>query len=686
MPSTILVVEDEVLVARDIKSRLIRMGYEVLDTARKGAEAIEKALALKPDLVLMDIHLADEIDGIEAALRIRETIDVPVIFCTAYADEETLERAKISTPYGYVLKPFDNRELEINIEIALYKHNIEIDLNNTRRRLDATLTSISDGVIATDMAGQICLINPMAESITGWCQQSAINQNLGQVMPLQAFEATGRLMDTNNIANEEITSALRQVVVAHDGKLVPIEVSTNFIKSASEELVVITFRDISKQIQYEQKIRHSAFYDDLTELPNRALFMNRLESSINRRKRGFKDSFAAVLIDLDGFSPIHEGLGHEMGDKLLSEVATRIAMTVRPDDTISRFSADIFAILLDPVDSAAGAIQACERIQRAIEKPIDLGSTTVDISATAGIVFDQELYNSAEEMVRDADTAIHRAKLDAKGAYVIFDNQMYQNALKFIERKSSMQQALNDKVFTVYYQPIVDTLTSKLVSMEALVRWKDPQEGFISPVEFIPIAEQTGLIMPLGEYVLRSVCEQIKVWEKEGFSGFSVAVNLSLRQFETDLPSIIESIMLETGVSASALSLEITEGIASKNVEQNVQMLQSLRSLGLSISIDDFGTGYSSLAYLKRFPLNTLKIDRSFIQDIESNEDDREITKAIIAMGQNLKLKVLAEGVENVEQLAILKSSGCDYIQGYYFSKPLPPNEVQPFLRNNSMI
>ena len=190
MPSTILVVEDEVLVARDIKSRLIRMGYEVLDTARKGAEAIEKALALKPDLVLMDIHLADEIDGIEAALRIRETIDVPVIFCTAYADEETLERAKISTPYGYVLKPFDNRELEINIEIALYKHNIEIDLNNTRRRLDATLTSISDGVIATDMAGQICLINPMAESITGWCQQSAINQNLGQVMPLQAFEAT----------------------------------------------------------------------------------------------------------------------------------------------------------------------------------------------------------------------------------------------------------------------------------------------------------------------------------------------------------------------------------------------------------------------------------------------------------------------------------------------------------------
>jgi diguanylate cyclase (GGDEF)-like protein/PAS domain S-box-containing protein len=686
MPSSILVVEDEVLVARDIKSRLIRMGYEVLDTARKGSEAIDKSLALKPDLILMDIHLADEIDGIEAAVRIRQTLEVPVIFCTAYADEETLERAKISTPYGYVLKPFDNRELEINIEIALYKHNIEIDLNNTRKRLDATLTSISDGVIATDLAGQICLINPMAERITGWCQHTAMNQNLGRVMPLQAFEGAGRVVDTENIASEEPISELRQVMLATNDQQVPIEVSTNVIKSASEELVVITFRDISKQIHYEQKIRHSAFYDDLTELPNRALFMNRLESSINRRKRGFKESFAVVFIDLDGFSPINEGLGHEIGDKLLSEVATRIAMTVRPDDTISRFSADIFAVLLDPVDSAAGAIQACERIQRAIEKPIDLGSTTVDISATAGIVFDQELYNSAEEMVRDADTAIHRAKLDAKGTYVIFDNQMYQNALKFIERKSSMQQAMNDKVFIVHYQPIVDTDSSKLVSMEALVRWPDPQEGYISPGEFIPIAEQTGLIMPLGEFVLRSVCEQIKVWENEGFSGFRVAVNLSLRQFDTDLPSIIESIMLETGVSASSLALEITEGIASKNVEQNVRMLQALRSLGLSISIDDFGTGYSSLAYLKRFPLNTLKIDRSFIQDIHTNEDDREITKAIIAMGQNLKLKVLAEGVENLEQLEILKQSGCDYIQGFYFSKALPANEIQAFLKTNSMI
>ncbi|MDG1207425.1 MAG: EAL domain-containing protein [Pseudomonadales bacterium] len=686
MPSSILVVEDEVLVARDIKSRLIRMGYEVLDTAKKGSEAIDKSLALKPDLILMDIHLADEIDGIEAAVRIRQTMEVPVIFCTAYADEETLERAKISTPYGYVLKPFDNRELEINIEIALYKHNIEIDLNNTRKRLDATLTSISDGVIATDLDGQICLINPMAERITGWCQHTAMNQNLGRVMPLQAFEGAGRVVDTENIASEEPISELRQVMLATNDQQVPIEVSTNVIKSASEELVVITFRDISKQIHYEQKIRHSAFYDDLTELPNRALFMNRLESSINRRKRGFKESFAVVFIDLDGFSPINEGLGHEIGDKLLSEVATRIAMTVRPDDTISRFSADIFAVLLDPVDSAAGAIQACERIQRAIEKPIDLGSTTVDISATAGIVFDQELYNSAEEMVRDADTAIHRAKLDAKGTYVIFDNQMYQNALKFIERKSSMQQAMNDKVFIVHYQPIVDTDSSKLVSMEALVRWPDPQEGYISPGEFIPIAEQTGLIMPLGEFVLRSVCEQIKVWENEGFSGFRVAVNLSLRQFDTDLPSIIESIMLETGVSASSLALEITEGIASKNVEQNVRMLQALRSLGLSISIDDFGTGYSSLAYLKRFPLNTLKIDRSFIQDIDTNEDDREITKAIIAMGQNLKLKVLAEGVENLEQLEILKQSGCDYIQGFYFSKALPANEIQAFLKTNSMI
>lgn len=684
MTKSLLVVEDEVLVARDIKSRLTRMGYEVLGTAGKGAEAIEKALALRPDLVLMDIHLQDDIDGVDAAIKIRETYDVPIIFCTAYSNEETLERAKVSTPYGYVLKPFDNRELEINIEIALYKHRVEKDLTATRRRLDATLTSISEGVIVTDLKGKVCMFNPMAEKITGWCRQNAELSSLSRVMPLRPIDEAGEQFDTGTLSPGNIVVNLRQRLVRANRDELPIEISTNVIQSAGDELVVITFRDITRQLSYEEKIRHSAFFDDLTGLPNRSLFVDRLERAITRRERGARDLFAVVFVDLDGFSTLNEGLGHDHGDKLLKIIGTRIEQTVRPDDTVSRFGADIFAVLLDPVDSAAGAIEACQRIQKVISTPIDLGDDVVDFSASCGIVLNRA-GAKAEELIRDADTALHRAKSDAKGAHIIFDDEMYRNALGFIKRKSSMQQALNDGVFEVYYQPIVDVHTEKLVSMEALVRWPHPTEGLVSPSEFIPIAERTGLILPLGEYVLRTVCRQISCWNHHDITGFKVAVNLSARQFENNVPDLVGGIIRETGISPSSLALEITEGIAMKNVDQNIRMLKELRALGLSISIDDFGTGYSSLAYLKRFPLNTLKIDRSFIQDITTNSDDREITRAIIAMGQNLGLKVLAEGVETEAQVDILRASSCDYIQGYYYSRPLPASQLIPYLRKHNM-
>lgn len=360
---------------------------------------------------------------------------------------------------------------------------------------------------------------------------------------------------------------------------------------------------------------------------------------------------------------------------------------MRPDDTVSRFSGDIFAVLLDPVDSIQGAIQACSRIQRAIEKPLALAGTTVNMTASAGIVMHRQGSNETpESILRDADTALHRAKLDAKGSYVVFDNEMYEKALKFIEWKSGMQQAIQEGSFEVYYQPIVSVDSEDLVSMEALTRWPHPEFGFVPPSEFIPIAEESGLILPLGEWVLRSVAAQIRDWNDQGLEGFRVAVNLSARQFETNVPKMVRGILRESGISSDSLGLEITEGIAMKNVDHNIQMLRELNDLGLNISIDDFSTGYSSLAYLKRFPLTTLKIDRSFIVDITNNCDDCAITKAIIAMGQNLRLKVLAEGVKTDEQVRLLRESGCDYNQGYYYSKPLPAQDVLPYLKDRHLV
>ncbi|XOV88000.1 MAG: EAL domain-containing protein [Pseudomonadota bacterium] len=678
---SLLVVEDEVLVARDIKARLVKMGYEVLGLASRGMEAVDKALTLRPDLILMDINLKDEMDGVEAAIKIRAQYDVPVIFCTAYSNEDTLERAKISEPYGYVLKPFDNRELEINIEIALYKHRVEKDLSDTRRRLDATLTSVNDGVIATDKAGNIFLINPMAEQITGWSRQRAKAVQLENLFQLAPFEAGGDTFDVSGpaLCQHQEVRYMRQYLRQPGGQLVPIELSASTIENSETDLIVITFRDISTQLSYEEQIRHNAFFDDLTGLPNRALFFDRLESSLNRRKRDGGKPFAVAFIDLDRFAVINEGLGHEAGDLVINEVAKRLERTVRPDDTLSRFSGDIFAILLDPVDSVTGALTAVSRIQRAISEPILVGGTDAHVTASAGILLHQDSYHSPEEMIRDADTALHRAKAAAKGSSVVFDAKMYESALRFIEYRSGMQSGISEGAFEVHYQPIVD-MSGRLSSMEALVRWRHPERGYVSPAEFIPIAEETGLILPLGEWVLESVCRQLDQWNSEGFRGFRVAVNLSARQFETDVPRMVSSVLERTGVSPESLTLEITEGVAMKNVDRNIQMLNQLRFLGLNISIDDFGTGYSSLAYLKRFPLNTLKIDRSFIDDIVSNDEDREITRAIIAMGQNLHLKVLAEGVENDGQLEILRAGGCDLIQGYYFSKPLSVPDMNRWL------
>lgn len=685
MSNSVLIVEDEVLVARDIRARLERMGYTVAGTAAKGEDAIKLALSEKPDLILMDINLRGEMDGIEAATKINEARSIPVIFCTAYSNDEVLQRAKVTSPFGYVLKPFNNRELSINIEIALFKHKVERDLADTKQNLDATLKNVSDGVIAADAGGKIFLINPMAEKIVGCEAGAGFGMGIDDLFKLEAFEsgqAVINLMSPETFAYWKQFSGIRQLLTRTDGRTVPIELSANFLDKDSN-LTVITFRDISQQLGYEETIQKNAFFDGLTELPNRALFVDRLNRSINRRERdGQQGEFSVLFIGLDGFAVINEGFGHEVGDKVITEIGKRIREIIRDDDTVSRFSGDIFAVLLDPVDAVAESIQACQRITTVVREPIAVNDNTLNITASVGVVVNSGDYHSADEMLRDADTALHRAKTDAQGSYVVFDNAMYEDAVRFIDRKNGMQKALVEGVFDVQYQPIIDLETGQLSSMEALLRWPHPEEGMIPPEEFIPIAEATGLIMPLGEYVLRKVCNQIRSWGDMGLDGFRVAVNFSARQFETDVSALVQDAMASSGIKPSTLTIEITEGLAMKNVEHYTTMLEDLRRLGVNISMDDFGTGYSSLSYLKRFPLTTLKIDRSFIKDLHIDEDDKEITKAIIAMGQSLNLTTLAEGVENEEQLEILRDYGCDYIQGYYYSKPMPAAEMTEYLRS----
>jgi EAL domain-containing protein (putative c-di-GMP-specific phosphodiesterase class I) len=360
---------------------------------------------------------------------------------------------------------------------------------------------------------------------------------------------------------------------------------------------------------------------------------------------------------------------------------------INPADTLSRFGGDTFALLLENCQSVDEVVVTCENIQEEFKEVFHVDGRPIDISCSIGIVLSQKNYENAGNMLRDADTAMHRAKERGKGGHTVFDHGMYADAIRYIEWGDDMKRALEERGFEMYYQPIVDARAGKLHSLEALIRWPSGRNDQLSPAEFIPVAEESGLILPVGEWVLESVCEQVAYWKNEYRLELKVEVNLSGVQFgQGDLVAKIRGVLERTGVPARLLGLEITEGVAMRDVDLSITTLEELRKLGLSVSIDDFGTGYSSLSYLKRYPISTLKIDRSFVTDIASNKSDLAITRSIIALARALEIDVLAEGVETAEQLELLLRSGCRLMQGHFFSPALSSTEILPFLDTEQLL
>ncbi len=689
----IMVVEDEVLVCKDIASRLRQMEYEVVCTVGKGADAISMALEACPDLIMMDIHLRDEIDGIEAAETIHRRMDVPIIFCTAYSNDETLQRAKITAPYGYILKPFDNRELEINIEIALYKHRTERMLLETEGRLNTTISNISEGVIGTDRSGRVAVMNPVAEMLTRTSSAEIRGMSIRQLLELRDFESRGHGIDLKSTVLREGKSLrdVRQHLISRDGSELPVEINAKPIPGdgRQEESIgmVVCLRDISQQLGYETQIRRNAFYDALTSLPNRTLFLDRVGNAIFRSRQRDEDRFAVLFLDLDQFRTVNEGLGHGAGDHLIIEVSRRISYVLGQADTLSRFGGDIFGVLLENRASLQEVMETVEEIKSQFNGSFEINNRIIDVSCCIGIVISHEHYHSPEDMVRDADTAMHRAKAEGKGSHTVFDQDMYTRALRYIEWRDEMQRALEEEKFELQFQPIINAEIGKVSSVEALVRWQSEKYGAVPPTEFIPVAEESGLILALGRWIIENVCQHINHWKKRYGVELKVGVNLSAAQFDQDnLALEIRQILRAAGVPPRMLGVEITESVAMRNIEFSVDTMSQLKELGISISIDDFGTGYSSLAYLKRFPISTLKIDRSFVKEITRDRNDQAIASSIIALAQALDLNVLAEGVETQEQHRYLLGMGCDFIQGYYFSGALDSDGLVPALQSKGLL
>ncbi|HEX8649928.1 MAG TPA: EAL domain-containing protein [Pyrinomonadaceae bacterium] len=432
---------------------------------------------------------------------------------------------------------------------------------------------------------------------------------------------------------------------------------------------------ISRELEESREhFRHVAFHDTLTDLPNRALLINHLQLSMDRVRRHPNHLFALLFLDLDRFKNINDSLGHVAGDQLLTSIARRLEECLRPSDTVARLGGDEFAILLDGLEDYNDAIRVAERAQKELSRPLCLNGHEVYTTASIGITLSTIGYEHPENILRDADTAMYHAKEKGKARYEIFDAVMHARAVARLQLENDLRRAVEREEMVVYYQPIVALDTNKLAGFEALVRWQHPQRGFVSPSDFISIAEETGLIVELGRLVLQESCRQMRAWQLAHplRKGLSISVNLSGKQFtQPNLIDQIKEILLETGLDPRSLKLEITESVVMENAEIAKSMLMQLRSLGVKLSIDDFGTGYSSLSYLHRFPVNTLKIDRSFIGDMSMGDENMEIVRTIMTLASNLGMDVVAEGVETEKQLAQLKEMKCEYGQGYLFSRAL---------------
>jgi diguanylate cyclase (GGDEF)-like protein/PAS domain S-box-containing protein len=469
-----------------------------------------------------------------------------------------------------------------------------------------------------------------------------------------------------------------------DGSWRQVEaICNNLLQDPTVNGMVLTIRDVTERHLLEGELKHQAFHDTLTGLANRALFRDRVEHALTRRPKT-DQQLAVLFLDLDDFKLINDTLGHAAGDQLLVAVAERLTGCLRPADTAARLGGDEFAILLEDTEGPTDAAAVAKRILQALQAPFQLDGNEIAIQASIGVALNQGDTRDAEDLLRDADVAMYAAKAAGKGSYELFQPHLHAAVLARIQHKADLQAAIDAQQFSLRYQPIVDLQTGQMIGAEALVRWEHPERGLVSPIEFIPLAEETGLIVPLGQWVLQEACRQARHWQDAQHTSrpLRLSVNLSARQFERpDLVTDIAHMLQEHRLDPATLVFEITETMLMQDTDATDARLRNLKALGVQLAIDDFGTGYSSLGYLTRFPIDILKVDKSFVNGIGGNPEDAAVAHAILKLAQTLGLQTVAEGIERPDQWDILRALGCHYGQGYLFAKPLPANAILDRLR-----
>lgn len=638
--------------------------------------------------ILLNLHLSDS-QGVASFDQLNAIKSAAPILILSDLEHEV--DAKLALQHGardYLLTAHINSySLSRAIRSILERDQSDLERDQAeevlfieRDRAQVTLNSIGDAVISTDIVGNIAYLNRMAEQMTGWSQAEAIGQLFTDVFRLVDNVTRETLRNPMDVAiqeNRSVTLTPNSTLIRRDGLEMAIEDTAAPIRDRGGKVsgAVIVFHDVSAARSMALKMAHLAQHDALTDLPNRLLLNDRLTQAITLARRHRKQ-LAVLFMDVDNFKNINDSLGHMIGDKLLQSVAQRLTTCVRSSDTVSRQGGDEFVVLLADTDQAAVGYSASKILMAMAEKH-SIDGHELNISLSIGIsVFSGDGEN-AETLLKNADAAMYHAKERGGNNYQFFKQEMNDRVVERQSLEGSLRQALARQEFVLHYQPKVNLATGVIKGAEALIRWRHPVRGLLSPNQFVAIAEDSGLIVPIGQWMLREACRQAQAWQVAGLRPTPIAVNISAVEFRREgfLPDI-RDILEDTGLAPCYLEIELTETVLVQDIESTMLVLHALKALGVKLAIDDFGTGYSSLSYLRQFPIDTLKIDQSFVRDITTMEGDATIASAVIGMGNSLNLRVSAEGVETREQLAFLQAKHCEEGQGFYFS---PAVDAQAF-------